>query len=158
MEPAFSYYVQRTWSNANSKLGHSPCVPAPQGTPYFNVTPLNLTTVDVDTSMLRRSGMAMMPTKGVRILKGQTGTIEVGFYSDAPTGSWMLDYIEGGPVNAVKPPRLTVAIDKTTGSNGDRAKVTVTVNIVGPIKAELLSLRSTLGMDRHYMPIVIGSQ
>ncbi len=158
MEPSFTYYVQRTWSNDAARQGHDPCVPAPS-TPYFNVTPLNLTAVNIDTSSVRRGGSTMTPTKGVHIPVGQSGTIDVGFYSDGPTSApWMLDTIEGGPLNPVRTPRLTVKIDKSTGSNGDRATATVTVMTVGPLKGELLVFRSTLGMDRHYMPVVISSE
>ena len=101
----------------------------------------------------------MTPTKGVHIPLGQSGTIDVGFYSDAPTsGPWALDTMEGSPFNPVKTPRLTVKIDRSTGSNGDRATATVTVTTVGPLKGELLVFRSTLGTDKHYMPVVISSE
>jgi hypothetical protein len=158
MEPSFMYWVQRTWSNDGATQGHDPCVPAPP-TPYFNVTPLNLTTVDIDTTSISRRGSAMTPTKGVHIPLGQSGTIDIGFYSDAPTsGPWALDTMEGSPFNPVKTPRLTVKIDRSTGSNGDRATATVTVTTVGPLKGELLVFRSTFGTDKHYMPVVISSE
>jgi len=158
MEPSFTYWVQRTWSNDSARQGHNPCVPVPSP-PYFNVTPLNLTAVNIDTTPLGRGGSATTPTKGVHIPLRQSATIDVGFYSDAPTsGPWTLDTMEGGPLNPVKTPRLTVKIDKSTGSNGDRATATVTVTTVGPLKGELLVFRSTLGTDKHYMPVVISSE
>jgi hypothetical protein len=157
-EPSFSYWVQRTWSNKSAKAGHNPCVPVPS-TPYFNVTPLALQTVTIDTTPLGAGGSAQTPTKGVHIAGGQTGTIDVSFYSDRPTsGPWALDYIEGSPANPPKTPRLHVTFDKMTGWNGDKATATVTVNVVGPLKAELIVFRSVLGTEKHYMPVVIGSE
>jgi hypothetical protein len=115
--------------------------------------------VDIDTTPLGMGGMTVTPTMGVHIPKGQTGTIELGFYSDAPTSTpWTLDYIEGSPLAPVKTPRLTVTIDKSSGSNGDKATATVTVNTAGTLKGELISFRSTLGASKHYMPVVIGSE
>jgi hypothetical protein len=157
-EPSFSYWVQRTWSNKSAKAGHNPCAPVPS-TAYFNVTPLALETVDIDTRALGSGGSAKTPTKGVHIAGGQTGTIEVGFYSDRPMSApWALDFIEGSPLNPPKAPRLKVSFDKTTGWNGDKAVATITVNIVGPLKAELIVFRSVLGAEKHYMPVVIGSE
>jgi hypothetical protein len=156
MEPNFNFWVQRTWSNASAKAGHNPCVPVPP-TAYFNVTPIGLGMVNVDTTSL--GGAGTMATEGVHIMQGKTGTIDLGFYSDGPTsGPWTLDTIEGGPLNPVRTPRLTVMLDKTMGTNGDHATATITVNAVGPLKAELLTFRSTLGTEKHYMPVVIGSE
>jgi hypothetical protein len=157
MEGSFAFYVQRTWSNMSAAAGHNPCVPAAPG-PYFNVTPLNLSKVTVDTTPLGPGNSGTVSTTGVQIALGQSGTVELAYYSDAPTPTpWTLDYIEGGPINPVRTPRLTVTIDKPMGTNGDHATATVKVNARGPLKAELLTFRSTLGMDKHYMPIVIST-
>ena len=57
------------------------------------------------------------------------------------------------------PGRITVAVDpmKTTGVNGEKTTVSVTVTQAGPLKVELMTLVSTLGGVAHYMPVLIGS-
>jgi hypothetical protein len=90
---------------------------------------------------------------------GKTVTIPLGFYSDGPTsGPWTLSYTEGSPLNPPNPTRLTVTIDKTTGVNGEKAYVTITPNIVGPLKGDLIVFHSTPGSSKHVLPVVIGAQ
>jgi hypothetical protein len=157
---AFDYWVQRTWSNKAGPLGHDPCQPAPS-TPYFNVTPLNLDTVNITLppQLTGSSASQTLPTKGFHILSGATATFQLGFYSDGPTsGPWTLSYSEGSPAATTKTSRLTVVIDKTSGVNGEKANVTVTVKTVGTLKGELISFKSTLNGVTRYMPVLIGSE
>jgi hypothetical protein len=157
--PAFDFFVQRTWSNQSALAGHNPCVPTPSG-PYFNVTPLKLTYVSVTlpTSLTGTAQPEVTTTRGMRILPGQTGTIPLGFYSDGPTtGPWQLTANEaGGRQSSTQ--HLTVSIDKPSGQNGEKAYATVTVSSAGPLQAELLVFRSSMGGVTHDMPIVISSQ
>jgi hypothetical protein len=155
--PPFDFFVQRSWSNQSGAAGHNPCVPAPSSA-YFNVTPLDLTYVSVTLpASLTSSGQPQVfTTRGVRILPGSTGTIEVGFYSDGATGPWTLSANEGNGLN-VQTSHLTVSLDKTQGQNGERAYATVRVNSVGPLNAELLTFTSSMGGISHDMPVVVSS-
>jgi hypothetical protein len=154
----FDFFVQRSWSNQSGAAGHNPCVPAPSS-PYFNVTPLDLTYVSVTLpASLTTSGQPqVLTTRGVRILPGSTGTIEVGFYSDGATGPWTLTANEGSGRAIQTSPHLSVSIDKARGQNGERAYATVKVVSAGPFNAELVTFTSSLGGVRHDMPVVVSS-
>ena len=155
-DTGLGYAVQRLWSNKQGALGHSPCQPF-TGT-YFNVTPLGLQDLVVDLS--QAGGTANTHTKGFHAAQGETITFEIGFYSDGPTsGPWTVKAYESNPLVNPVTGRLTVAVDpmKTTGVNGEKTKVSVTVTQAGPAKVELMTLVSTLGAVSHYMPVLIGS-
>jgi hypothetical protein len=168
-DSAFPYSLQRIWSNSSAAAGHHPCVPAPPGA-YFNVTPLDLPNVNVTLpALLSSSGVAQtVPTKGVRVLDGQSASFTVGFYSDGPTsGPWTIAATVGNPILGASgdllaqynSSSLTATLDKTTGQNGEKAQVTVSVKSTGSaFKGELLTITSTLGGVAHYMPIWIGGQ
>jgi hypothetical protein len=153
----FGYTVQRLWSNKAGPLGHSPCQPH-SGT-YFSATPLELQDIVVDLS--QQGGSATTMTKGYHATLGQTITFPVGFYSDAATtGPWTLAAAESNPLVSPVTGRIVVHVDpaKTSGVNGEKTYVTVKVNVVGPAKAEMLTLVSTMGGVSHYMPVLIGSE
>jgi hypothetical protein len=162
--PAFDYWVQRTWSNKSGLAGHNPCVPAPNGA-YFNVTPLGLQTVNVNLPS-QLTGLAQatqLPTKGYQILAGSSATFAVGFYSDGPTsGPWTISAALGNPLTSGtgrSRSALTATIDKTSGQNGEKAYVTVSVTTTGPtFKGELLTITSKFNSIEHYMPIWIAGQ
>ncbi len=149
----FPFVVQRQWSNAAAKAGHDPCVPAAHAT-YFNVTPLNLETIDLDLSAV---GGGKQKTKGYKIPVGQTKTIPLGFYSDAKMADWTIKAVEGGAMGTSQKGRLSFSLDVTSGANGKKAYLTVTANVQGKTKGELLSIVSTANGVNHYMPIMIGS-
>jgi hypothetical protein len=157
--PSFDFFVQRTWSNQSAITGHNPCVPVPSGA-YFNVTPLKLTYVSVTlpSSLTGTAQPQVVTTRGVRILPGETGTIELGFYSDGPTGGpWQLTANEG-TVGQSSSPHLSVSIDKPSGQNGEKAYASVMVSSAGSFHAELLVFRSSMAGVAHVMPIVVSSQ
>jgi hypothetical protein len=158
-EPGFSYTVQRLWSNDNAAGGHNPCVPA--DTPvYFNTTLVAPEAITVD--MHENGGASNFATQGVRILQGQTKTFELGFYSDAATSMpWTIVAHDGNPVvpSTSTGTHLNISLDRSTGQNGDTARVTVTVTDVGDMNSELLTIESRLGvLPSHWYPILIGSQ
>ena len=118
-EPNFPFQVQRLWSNKSASAGHAPCTPAPSGA-YFNVTPLALANVTLDMSDL--GGSAKQSTRGYHVAVGDTRTIPLGFYSDAPETAWSLEAVEGSPFG--KPPatpKLSLSLDRTRGRNGEKA-------------------------------------
>ena len=155
-ETNFAFNVQRSWSNQSAQAGHDPCVPL-LATPYFNVAPIGAEDLTVDLSTV--GGAAGSKTKGYTVKVGETRTFAVGLYSDAPTsGPWALTVAESNPIfGAPKTSRLAVSIDKQTGQNGEKAYVTVTVKVAGKTKAELLTITSSSGQSKHYMPILIGT-
>jgi hypothetical protein len=167
-ETSFPYFVQRIWSNSSILGGHHPCVPTPPGT-YFNVTPLGLkpVTVTIPGLLTGGGGPQNMSTTGVRIPAGQTGTFMVGFYSDGPSMAWSISAVAGNPILGSQgdflaqynQSALTATIDKTSGVNGEKAQVTVTVTSTGAtFNGELLTLTSTLNGVTHYMPVWIAGQ
>jgi len=157
---AFDYWVQRTWSNKAGPEGHDPCQPAPS-TPYFNVTPLNLdmVTLTLPAQLSSNGATQNIQTKGLHIASGATAMLDLGFYSDAPTaGPWTLSYSLGSPISQKKQTYLNVALDRTSGQNGEKAHASITVTSLGSLKGELLVFHSTMNGVTHYMPVVIGSE
>jgi hypothetical protein len=149
------FYVQRQWSNKSAKAGHNPCVPAPSD-PYFNVTPLDLTNVKVTF------GTQTLTTKGVKIPVNGTGTVTLGFYSDAAAKAWTLSSFEGslfalGPTGQSTTTNLSVSIDKTSGQNGEKAVATIKVLKAGRNNRELVTFVSRSSTGEHYMPIYVDS-
>jgi hypothetical protein len=104
MQSTFS--VQRAWSNASALAGHDPCVPAPPD-PYFNVAP--------------ESGAQI-----IYLAVGESRTIELDAWSDAPTAPWALSAADLGP-NLGAGAALDLKLDKTTVGDGDKAHLTVTL-------------------------------
>jgi len=150
----FPFTVQRQWSNASAKGGHDPCVPAPAG-PYYNVTPLGTETITADFSAL--GGPKKVSSKGFVVAIGETRTIPLGFYSDAPTAAWSIKAIEGGVSGPPSTPRVELSLDTTSGQNGQKAYLTVKVLQQGKTKTELVTIVSTANNVPHYMPILIGT-
>jgi hypothetical protein len=109
-----SYFVQRSWSNASALAGHDPCVPV-LAQPYFVAAPV-LTAKQNITFQAQ-----VTTTNGVKIPVGDTQTIEVQLFSDAPTSDWNVDAID------VKDPAgFTFSWDRQTGNNGDTLHLTIT--------------------------------
>jgi hypothetical protein len=66
-------------------------------------------------------------TKGVTIAVGQTKSVDVQLFSEAPTsGEWTVEVHDLGEYLG-STPHLTVALDKTQGKNGDTLHLTLTV-------------------------------
>jgi len=162
-ESAFNFGVQRMWSNKSGAAGHDPCVPVASG-PYYNVTLLDPEDITVDASMFGMS--SKFPSKGIRILSGQTKTFAIGFYSDAATTPWNITAYEGnplfGPMGTTS--NLEITLDVNKGQNGNKAYLTVKVKSQGSMNAELIAIASSQSTGQfaeytaNYMPILIGSQ
>ncbi len=151
----FPYAVQRLWSNKQGPLGHSPC--QPYAGAYFNMAPLEMQDIIVDLSQLGAS--STFKTKGYAAKLGETIQIPLGFYSDAAAGPWTVTVAESNPLVQPVTGRLTLSIDpnKTSGQNGEKTFLSVTVKQEGPIKAEMLTVISTLGATKHYLPLLISN-
>jgi hypothetical protein len=152
----FAFSVQRLWSNKAGPLGHSPC--QPYAATYFNMAPLDMQDITVDLS--QNGGPANFKTKGYTAALNQTIQIPLGFYSDAATtGPWTVTAAESNPLVNPVTGRLTLSVDSTkpSGVNGEETYLNVTVTQVSPLKAEMLTVISTLGSTKHYLPLLIGN-
>jgi hypothetical protein len=151
----FPFEVQKLWSNKMGPLGHSPCQPF--YVPYFNMAPLALEDIIVDLSS--EGGSSTFKTKGYTCALNSTIKIPVGFYSDAATQPWTVTVAESNPIVNPVTGRLTLSVDsnKTSGVNGEQTFINVTVIAKGPLNAELLTIISTLGTTKHYLPLMIGN-
>jgi hypothetical protein len=153
-ESDVQFTVQRQWSNASAKAGHDPCVPAFKNTTYFNVTPLGLEDIDVDLSAL---GGGTGITKGFKVKVGATRQIPLGFYSDGAIGEWTIKAISGGIAGGRGSGGVDMTLDVTSGQNGQKAYLSVTVNSAGKTNTELVTIVSTRAGVSHYMPMLIGN-
>ncbi len=139
------YEVQRTWSNLSAQASHDPCVPATAGQAFFDSAPV-LTDSVTFTSPITPS----ITTQGVTIPIGQSKTIEVDLFSDGDTGGpWTVtadDVLSKYYGSYGIPASLSFAWDRTSGVNGEKLHLTITVtqaSIVGNGHAFMIT--STLG-------------
>jgi hypothetical protein len=148
---AFPYSIQRYWSNASAAAGHNPCVPHPLE-PYYNVTPLDEVPIAINDKSHK------LTSKGFEIPVGTTGTVHLGFYSDAPVDDWQMNVFEGDSIDPVTTKHLAISIDKTSGKNGDVATVSITVNSAAASNQDFIlvtAVSSAKGQPPRYMPFLI---
>ncbi len=108
------YVVERSWSNASALAGHDPCVPVLTA-PYFNAAPV-LTAKQQITFQSQ-----VLTTNGLQLALGESKTIAVQLFSDAPRGDWSVD-----AVDTSQPPSFTFSWDAQTGNDGDVLHLTIT--------------------------------
>ncbi len=117
--------VQRTWSNAAANASHDPCVPEITGA-FFDSAP-----VLPDTVSFTSAFTGNVTTSGVVIAQGQSKTIEVDLFSDGDTGGpWNVsaaDVLSTYYGSYGLTPTLAFAWDRTTGQNGEKLHLTITV-------------------------------
>jgi hypothetical protein len=128
----FGYLVQRFWSNASASAGHDPCVPELPNTPFFIAMPeLN------DTGVFIYDGVTGEPqnytVSSVNIPVGGTATVWVDVHSDGTLPDWDItaydyNYFWTGDTSQEL---LDVSMPVTTGNNGDRLPVIITVKTAG---------------------------
>jgi hypothetical protein len=114
-----TYWVQRTWSNVSAAAGHDPCVPV-MATPYVEAM-TNLPDISIDDGQ----GGAFT-TRGVTVPVGQSKTVEVDLYADAPTADWTVVPVDAVSTFEKTSPELSFQLDRTTGNNGDKLQLTIT--------------------------------
>ena len=148
------YLVQRTWSNARAAAGHDPC--EPDGTePYFNSAPVLKDTIPVSVF-----GDPDVPALGVHIPVGQSATVELDLYSDAPTsGPWTVSALDVGSAFMGGAPELSFSFDKTQGQNGDKIQMTITALKASqdPSGASLFWIESDLGQQSTVWLGLVGN-
>ena len=147
----FDFTVQRTWSNKAAKAGHNPCVPA-AASAYFQSGPVQ--NDDVMFTLPPNFGGGDVATKGVTIPVGKSKAIEVDLFSDGPTsGPWTVS-AEDTLAKFGAGATLDFAWDRTTGVNGEKLHLTVTVKSASTAVpgAHPFTIVSTLGSKRAIWP------
>jgi len=148
--PDLGYVAHRVWSDAAARAGHDPCSPAPAGVAYFNSAPVLGDAVTFDYF-----GQSVT-VKGLRAPLGQTRTIELRLFSDAPTAPWT---VTAQDVRAMRggAPLLAFALDRPSGANGDVLHLSVTAVAADPDWAsEPFVVTSTQGTLVHRWFAVAG--
>jgi hypothetical protein len=140
----FDYTVQRIWSNAHATAGQDPCRPELPGEVYFNASPV------LPDAVVMSAGGQPVTMAGVNIPVGQSKTIAVQLFSEAPTsGPWTVSAVNAGTAY------LGFSFDKTTGSNGDTLMLTITVNSAPTRRNESFVVKSSLGgQDNEWIGVV----
>jgi hypothetical protein len=139
------FMVQRTWSNAWAKTGHHPCVPG-DGAPYFNSAPVLPDTLTFTTYQ----GQMQVTTKGVHIPVGQSKTIDVQLFSDAPVSSWQVTAIDWAGLQGGQGEELGFSFDKNTGTNGDVLHLTIQALQQSSDGFSAFLIQSKSGSDTNY--------
>jgi hypothetical protein len=97
-----------------------------------------------DVITLTDSGQTVS-AKGIKIQTGQSRTVELELFSDAPTsGPWKVGAIDYAAMRG-HAPHLQFSFDKTTGQNGDKIHMTITVSAVESFGGEPFVVESVLG-------------
>jgi hypothetical protein len=144
----FPFVVQRGWSNALAKAGHNPCAPGITGVPYFQSAPVLNQNVHFTAQALGGT----FQTKGVVIPVGGSKVIELDLFSDAATsGPWTVSATDPIAKYLQQAPTLDFAFDRTTGVNGEKLHMTVTVKTALGLAggAHPFVVKSTLGTMSH---------
>ncbi len=127
------FTVQRSWSNLSAAASHDPCVPIPAGSVYFNAAP--------------------RVKKIVLKAQGDTATVDVDAFSDAPTADWQLSAIDFAQFQG-QSSALSFAIDNKTVNNGTHAVVTVTATKTPPSQGGF-AIISRQGQTTHFWPVEV---
>jgi hypothetical protein len=113
--PGVGHVVQRTWSNAAAGAGHDPCVPS-IAQAYVNAV--------ADAPDEFYDPYAGAKVHGVAIPRGQSRTVDVHLYSDAPTAPWRVTAVDPLATGGQEP-TLDFTLDRATGGNGDVLRLTI---------------------------------
>jgi hypothetical protein len=123
MPTGLDYAIQRTWSNAEARAGHDPCVPAANADYYQTIPDAP------DTGHVSIFG-SNTNTHLTKIAKGATGTLTLHVYADgANTGPFTVT-VEDWNSFFTDPPVYLLSIVQPTGTYmaGDTVTVQVTVS------------------------------
>ncbi|MFO0586044.1 MAG: hypothetical protein U0441_00825 [Polyangiaceae bacterium] len=144
------YTVQRSWSNKAAKAGNDPCVPAIPGSVYFNSAPVLPDNVTLNLGQ-------PVTMKGAQIAVGESKTIEVDLFSEGPTsGPWTVKAYDSSTIQGGSK-QLDFAFDKTSGVNGEKLNMTITVLKASPYKAEVFYVVSELNGRKNLWIGLVGN-
>jgi len=141
------FLVQRTWSNAALRAYHNPCVPF-SGI-YFNAAPVLSDAITVS------DGDRTLVTKGVRVPVGQSRTIAIDLFSDAPAPDWSVSVFDVAALRG-GPAELALSLDRTSGHDGDTLHLTVTALAASPRGFSAFLLQSSYGGTSTFWPGLVG--
>ncbi len=130
--------VTKIWSNVSAAAGHDPCVPLIPGEQYFNSAPVFTDKVTANIYGTK------IPTKGVQVPTGQTKTIDVQLFADAPTSDWTVQAVDGSYFTGGAK-ELSFSWDRQSGNNGDVLKLSITRVKNGPYGGSEFVLYSQKG-------------
>ncbi len=142
-----NHTVQRTWSNKAALAGTDPCVPELPGEVYFN-------TVPVLNDNVTFPGIGTM--RGVNIAVGATKTIELDLFSQGDTGApWNVTVQDYAQLMGQQP-SMTFSLDNTTGQNGQKLHLTITVLSKAQYGVGIFMITSSLGQVRSEWLGLVG--
>ena len=145
------YVVQRSWSNKAAKAGHDPCVPAPEGSVYFNAAPVMKD--NIKASVFGQ----MVNVKGIKIPVGETKVVDLQLFSDADTGGpWSVEVKDLAELIGGNP-HLDISLDADAGQNGQTLHATITVNSAGKSNTETFIVISKLNGQTNIWLGIIGN-
>lgn len=149
--PDLGRTVQRSWSNVSAQASHDPCVPSTMGA-FFDSAPVLTETVSFESTLTGK-----VTTKGVTIPQGTSRTIEVDLFSDGDTGGpWTVtadDVLSAYYGSYGLKPTMSFAWDRTSGQNGEKLHLTITVTGASPVGgAHAFMITSRLGAREAVWP------
>lgn len=136
-----NFMVERIWSNIAAMAGHDPCVPA-LADPYFAAVG------DFKESVAITSGSNKTTTKGIKVPVGETRTLDVDLFSDAPTDPFNVEAFDGTVLFGGSA-ELDLTLDAAMGQNGDVLHLTIKALKAGPYGGSMLVLRAKNGSTSH---------
>lgn len=131
----FAHPMSRMWSNAQAAAFLDPCLPALDDQPYFAAIPEQLDTASVIVGAEGYDGAA------TGLALGESATVTVDLLSSGPTEDWTVDAFPLFPGDD----SVALVLDRTTGRNGNRVHLTVTLTSSPALVTTTYVLRSTLG-------------
>lgn len=114
------FLVSRAWNNLAALEGHSPCAPSAPGEVYFNAAPAR---------------------QVISLSVGESQTLPVVAYSDAPMDPWTLSAANLPPSE----PALSLSFDRTTVRSGSTVQLTITLDRAPDDDLAHFSVISTAG-------------
>jgi hypothetical protein len=104
------------------------------------------------------NGFGTTTTQGVHIPVGQSATVELDLYSDAPTsGPWHLSAVDFASAFMGQPPELSFSFDATQGQNGDKVHLTIKALKASALGASNFWIQSDLGQSSTVWLGVVGN-
>ncbi len=145
------FNIQRSWSDKSAGGYHDPCVPIPPTAgPYFNTAP-----VQDDTVTVGAFGQTFN-LRGTSIKLGETKTVELDLFSDAKTsGPWTVSVYDLQQLRG-QAKSLDLSLDRTTGQNGEKVHLTITVVATTLFSAAAYQINSKLGTKETQWIGVVG--
>jgi len=144
------YVVQRSWSNKAAAMGHDPCQPTKPGDVYFQATPVLTDTITYG------GGGFQANVKGVKIPVGESRTVDLQLFSDAPTDGPISVHADDFTALIGGTPHLYFDFDAKQGLNGQTLHMTITVDSAGKKNTELFYVVTEYAGQQNIWVGVVG--